>query len=88
MKLIEVCVERGLKRLMTSTQERLADAYLRAGRAAEARLISEDLVLRAPWERAYVERLLRSLVLCRDEDPEQTIAAMLCRDSAFPLEDA
>jgi tetratricopeptide (TPR) repeat protein len=86
LKLIEGCVDRGLEPLMKATQERLADAYLRTGQAAEARLIAEDLVLRAPWERAAVERLLRALVLCRDEEPEQTIATMLCGDAAFPPE--
>jgi tetratricopeptide (TPR) repeat protein len=87
LKLIEICVEGGFKRVMAAAQEQLADAYLRAGKGAEARLIAEDLVMRAPWERANVERLLRALVLCHDPEPEQTIANLLCEDSSFMVED-
>jgi tetratricopeptide (TPR) repeat protein len=87
LKLIEVCLDRGLTGTMSSTQEQLADAYLHAGQGADARLIAEDLVMRAPWELPNVERLLRALVLCRDPDPEQTIANLLCSDSSFMLED-
>ena len=87
LKLIEVCVEGGFRTLMSAAQEQLADAYLRAGKGAEARVIAEDLVVRAPWDRPNVERLLRALVLCRDAEPEQTIANLLCRDGSSLLED-
>jgi tetratricopeptide (TPR) repeat protein len=83
LKLIEVCVDGGLTDTMSATQERLVDAYLHAGRGAEARLIAEDLVMRAPWEQARVERLLRALVLCHDPDPEQTVAGLLCSDGSY-----
>jgi tetratricopeptide (TPR) repeat protein len=42
-KLVEVCVDAGFEPLMRETQGLLADAYLRAGREAEARAITEDL---------------------------------------------
>jgi tetratricopeptide (TPR) repeat protein len=87
LKLIEVCVERGLKGVMGSAQEQLVDAYLRVGRGAEARIIAEDLVIRAPWERSNVERLLRALVLCGEPEPEETIATLLCADGSLMLED-
>jgi tetratricopeptide (TPR) repeat protein len=87
LKLIELCVDGGFPQLMSAAQEQLADAYLRAGKGAEARVIAEDLVVWAPWERATVERLLRALVLCRDPEPEQTIANLLCSDGAFMAED-
>jgi tetratricopeptide (TPR) repeat protein len=83
LKLIEICVDAGRLETMSATQERLADAYLYAGRGAEARLIAEDLVMRAPWEQARVERLLRALVLCDDPDPEQTVASLLCSDGSY-----
>jgi tetratricopeptide (TPR) repeat protein len=83
LKLIEVCVDGGLTEKMSAAQERLADAYLHAGRGAEARLIAEDLVMRAPWEQGRVQRLLRALVLCRDPDPEQTVAHLLCSDGSY-----
>jgi tetratricopeptide (TPR) repeat protein len=87
MKLIETCVDGGFRREMVTAQERLADAYLSTGRAAEARVIAEDLVLRAPWERANVDRCVRALMLCGEPDPERTIADLLSADSAFPFED-
>ena len=87
LKLIEICVEHGRRSAMRGAQEQLTDAYLRAGKGAEARLVAEDLVLRAPWERTSVERLLRALVLCGDPEPEQTIANLLCADGTVLLED-
>ena len=83
LRMIEVCVDGGLTDTMSATQKRLVDAYLHAGRGAEARLIAEDLVMRAPWEQARVERLLRALVLCNDPDPEQTVAGLLCSDGSY-----
>jgi tetratricopeptide (TPR) repeat protein len=87
MKLIEVCVDAGLDEGMIAAQGQLADAYLAAGQAADARIIAEDLVLRAPWERASIERCLRALALCQDPDPERTIADLLAADSSFAFED-
>lgn len=87
MKLIEVCVDGGLDEGMTAAQGRLADAYLAAGQATDARVIAEDLVLRAPWDRAGVERCLRALALCQDPDPERTIADLLAAESSFAFED-
>ena len=50
MKLVEVCVDGGLEATMYSAQAQLADAYLKEGRANEARVIAEDLVAREPWD--------------------------------------
>lgn len=87
LRLIEVRVDGGRTEQISTTQERLADAYLHAGRGAEARLIAEDLVMHTPWDQGRVARLLRALVLCADPDPEQTVASLLCADASFMRED-
>ena len=56
MRLVEICVDGGLEATMYSAQAQLADAYIAAGAAHEARFIAEDLVAREPWEKANVER--------------------------------
>ena len=66
LKLVEVCVDGGLETTMYDAQTQLADAYLAAGKAAEARVIAEDLVAREPWEGAHIERFRRALVMLRD----------------------
>ena len=87
LKLVEVCVDGGLHGTMGDVQSRLADAYLAAGQGGEARVVSEDLVLRAPWERTNVERLRRALQMCGDAHADRTIANLLSADSPFTLED-
>src|SRR6185503_3381626 len=51
MRLVEICVDGGLESTMYEAQAALADAYLDQGRAMEARIISEDLVAREPWNK-------------------------------------
>jgi tetratricopeptide (TPR) repeat protein len=76
-RLVEVSVDGGLHDIATSAQSRLADAYLTAGSALEARFIAEDLVARHPQEDAHLERLRRALTLLGEADPEAVIAAWL-----------
>ena len=83
MRLVEICVDGGLEATMYSAQAQLADAYIEAGSANEALVISEDLVAREPWERANVERFRRALELRGDPDPEGIIAARLSGQSPF-----
>jgi len=71
---------------MPVAQARLADAYVALGRGGEARVIAEDLVLRAPWDRTHVERCRRVLALGGDPHPDRTIAELLCSDSPFGVE--
>jgi tetratricopeptide (TPR) repeat protein len=85
-KLIDIYVDAGLESRIAPAQGQLADAYLRAGQAVEARVIAEDLVLRAPWERSSIERCLRALFLCGDPDPERTIADLLSTDATVETE--
>ena len=83
MRLVEICVDGGLEATMYSAQAQLADAYIEAGAANEALVISEDLVAREPWERANVERFRRALELSGESDPEGVIASRLSGQSPF-----
>ena len=83
MRLVEICVDGGLEATMYSAQGQLADAYIAAGAANEARFIAEDLVAREPWEKANVERFRRALVLLGEPDPDALIASRLSGESPF-----
>jgi tetratricopeptide (TPR) repeat protein len=61
----------------------LADAYLDAGRALEARIISEDLVAREPWNRNNIDRFRRALVMLGENDPDAIISDRLSGESPF-----
>lgn len=83
MRLVEICVDGGLEATMYEAQASLADAYLDAGRAMEARIISEDLVAREPWNKVNIERFRRALVMLGETDPDAIIADRLSGDSPF-----
>lgn len=87
LKLVEVCVDGGLETTMYETQAHLADAYLAAGQASEARVIAEDLVAREPWERAHIERFRRALVMLRVSEPDTLIAERLSGHTPFMAAD-
>ncbi|HTM04800.1 MAG TPA: tetratricopeptide repeat protein [Vicinamibacterales bacterium] len=59
-KLVEVCVDAGFDDRLTRAQADLAEAYLDEGQAAEARVIAEDLLQRAPHVEAYRQCLRRA----------------------------
>jgi len=83
MRLVEICVDGGLESTMFSAQAQLADAYIEAGHATEARFIAEDLVAREPWDKTNIERFRRTLVLLGEPDPDELIAARLSGESPF-----
>jgi tetratricopeptide (TPR) repeat protein len=83
MRLVEICVDGGLEATMYEAQAALAEAYLDAGRAMEARIISEDLVAREPWNRANLDRFRRALVALGESDPDAIIADRLSGESPF-----
>lgn len=83
MRLVEICVDGGLEGTMYEAQAALADAYLDAGRAMEARIISEDLVAREPWNKINIDRFRRALVMLGEGDPDAIIADRLSGDSPF-----
>jgi tetratricopeptide (TPR) repeat protein len=73
-RLIEICVDGDLESAMYGAQAMLADAYLAAGRPAEARVIAEDLVVHDPNDPGHVERYRRALTLTNEPDPDGVIA--------------
>ena len=77
MKLVEVCVDGGLESRMFDAQARLAEAYLRADRPNEARVISEDLAVREPGNATHIDRLRRALVMMGEGSPDRVIADRL-----------
>ncbi len=83
LRLVEVSVDGGLESTMYESQAQLADAYLAADRAEEARVIAEDLVTREPEEISHVERLRTALTMLGVEDVEGAVAA---RMSALPTD--
>ena len=72
---------------MYEAQAQLADAYLEAGQAAEARVIAEDLVAREPWEHAHIDRFRRALVMLRVPEPDTVIAERLSGQTPFMAKD-
>ena len=83
MRLVEICVDGGLESTMYEAQAALADAYLDQGRAMEARIISEDLVAREPWNKVNIERFRRALVMLGEADPDAIISERLSGESPF-----
>ena len=77
LRLVEVCVDGGLEATMYEAQAQLADAYLAADRAEEARVIAEDLVSREPHEVSHIERLRTALTMLDVDDVEGAIAARI-----------
>src|SRR5687768_1931653 len=73
MKLVEIAIDAGRDEAMYEAQTRLADAYLDAGRGAEARVIAEDLVASDPSSDAHVDRLRRALALLGSADVDAIV---------------
>jgi len=83
MRLVEICVDGGLESTMYEAQAALADGYLDQGRAMEARIISEDLVAREPWNRVNIDHFRRALVMLGESDPDGIITERLSGESPF-----
>jgi tetratricopeptide (TPR) repeat protein len=81
VRLVEVSAGGNLEATADTFRAQLADAYIAVGQGAEARRIAEDLVARAPWERANVERFRQALVLIGEENPDEVIARRLTGDA-------
>jgi Flp pilus assembly protein TadD len=77
-RLVELAEDGGRTDLQRGGQARLVDAYLDAGRGADARVVAERLVGADPASEAHVERLRRALELDGVADPDAVIAR--CRE--------
>jgi len=85
LKLVDVYVDAGFDDRMSAVQAKLADAYLEAGQAAEARVIAEDLLSREPTVELHVLRLHRVLAALGVDDPDAVVARL--RETAPLFED-
>jgi tetratricopeptide (TPR) repeat protein len=83
LKLVDIYVDAGFDDRISSVQGRLADAYLDAAQAAEARVIAEDLMSREPQTELHTQRLRRALMMLGVDDPEAVIARQLESDPLF-----
>jgi tetratricopeptide (TPR) repeat protein len=77
MRLVEIAVDGGLETTMYRAQARLADAYIAAGMAAQARFLAEDLVAHDPADAVHLARFRKVLELDGEEDPDAVIAERL-----------
>jgi len=73
IKLVELCVDAGLDEPLREAQVQLADAYLREGRGAEARVISEDILDRDPLNEEHARRLVLALELLGVADARRVV---------------
>jgi tetratricopeptide (TPR) repeat protein len=83
LKLVEICVDGNLEEFLIDAQARLADAYLGTGRATEARVIAEDLMVRRPSVPENVTRFRRALEQLGEPDPDAIIASLLTGEESF-----
>jgi tetratricopeptide (TPR) repeat protein len=74
LRLVDVSVDAGLHQATTDAQARLAEAHLAAGRAAEARVIAEDLLGRHPTDAQHEDRLRRTLIALGEPHVDALIA--------------
>jgi tetratricopeptide (TPR) repeat protein len=74
LRLVDISGDAGLERETADAQGRLADAHLAEGRAAEARVIAEDLLARYPGDPQHQNRLRSTLVALGEPDVDAVIA--------------
>ncbi|HZB26572.1 MAG TPA: tetratricopeptide repeat protein, partial [Vicinamibacterales bacterium] len=87
LRLVDVSVDAGLHQATTDAQARLAEAHLAAGRAAEARVIAEDLLGRHPTDAQHEDRLRRTLVALGEPHVEAIIAERLNTGNVLGFEE-
>jgi tetratricopeptide (TPR) repeat protein len=85
MRLVEICVDAGDDGGLRDAQALLADAYLKEGRGAEARVVAEDLALHDPSSEAHLGRLRAALQMLGVTDVEQAITDRLHPDATLSV---
>lgn len=85
MRLLDVCVDGGLRDEVADAQAMLADAYLVTGAAGEAKYVAEDLLTRQPWDRAHYARMRAALVAEGTADPDRALADWLAETPEFGM---
>ena len=87
-RLLDVCVDGAMDDEVLAAQALLADAYLAAGAAGEAKYVAEDLVTRQPWDRAHYARMRAALAAEGQADPDRALADWLAETPEFGMRDA
>ena len=83
IRLVEISIDADLTDVAAQAQAQLADAYLKAGAAAEALVVIEDLATRERNNPAHIERLRQALVALGEADVEKAIAKRLNTNLSF-----
>jgi tetratricopeptide (TPR) repeat protein len=87
VRLVDVSVDAGLDQETADAQARLAEAYLASGRAAEARVIAEDLLSRFPADPQHENQLRRVLVALGEKHVDALIAERLNTGNVLGFEE-
>jgi tetratricopeptide (TPR) repeat protein len=83
IRLVEISIDADLTDVASQAQAQLADAYLKAGAAAEALVVIEDLATRERNNPAHIERLREALLALGEPDIEAAIARRLNTNLSF-----
>ena len=73
VKLVQIAGDAQQDDLVVETRERLVDAYLEGGCAAEARMVAEALLAGAPESAVHAGRLRRAFELAGADDPDEAV---------------
>jgi len=87
-RLLDVCVDGAMDDEVLAAQALLADAYLAAGAAGEAKYVAEDLLTRQPWDRAHYARMRAALQAEGQNDPDRALADWLAETPEFRMGDS
>jgi tetratricopeptide (TPR) repeat protein len=77
IRLVEIAIDADLADVASHAQAQLADAYLKAGQAAEALVVIEDLAAREGHDRAHIDRMRQALTALGESDVDTAIARKL-----------
>ena len=84
VKLVQIAADAGQDDIVLEAREQLADAYLEAGRAAEAQSVAEALLAGAPESSVHAARLRQAFELAGSDDPDGAVRRVLERFAVQP----